>query len=42
MIEAEHLTTLRADARHHVPDGTVLSHRVHRLKDKENGVTVVA
>ena len=33
MFEAEHLATLRVDARHHVPDGTVLSCRIHRLKD---------
>src|SRR5208337_2672068 len=40
MFEAEDLAALRADPRHHMPDGAVLSCRVHRLKDQQNGITV--
>ena len=40
MLEAEHLAALRIDAGHHVPDGAVLSGRVHRLKDQQDGMAV--
>ena len=40
MFEAEHLTALRVDAGHHVPDGAVFSRRIHRLKDQQDGMTV--
>ena len=34
MLEAEHLTSLRVDPGHHVPDGAVFSRRIHRLEDQ--------
>ena len=40
MFEAEDLAALRVHPGHHVPDGAVLSRRVHRLKDQQDGVTV--
>ena len=40
MFEAEDLAALRIDTRHHVPDGTIFSGRIHRLKDQQDGVTV--
>jgi hypothetical protein len=40
MLEAEHLAALRVDPGHHVPDGAVLSRRIHRLKDQQDGVAV--
>lgn len=33
LLETEHLTALRIDPGHHVPDGPVLAGRVHSLKD---------
>ena len=40
MLEAEYLAALRVDPGHHVPDGAVLSRRIHRLKDQQDGVAV--
>ena len=40
MFEAEHLAALRIDPGHHVPDGAVLSRRIHRLKDQQDGIAV--
>ena len=40
MFEAEHLAALRIDAGHHVPDGAVLSCRIHRLKDQQDGIAI--
>jgi len=40
MFEAEDLATLGVHAGHHVADGSVLSRRVHRLKNQQDGVTV--
>ena len=40
VFEAKHLAALRVDPRHHVPDDTVLSRRIHRLKDQQNGITI--
>ncbi len=40
MLEAEDLATLGIHPGHHVLDGSVLSRRVHRLKDQKDGVTV--
>ena len=40
MLEAEHLAALRIDAGHDVPDGAVLSGRIHRLKDQQHRVAV--
>ena len=40
MLEAEDLATLRIHPGHHVPDRSVLSRRVHRLKDQQDGVTI--
>ena len=40
MLEAEHLASLRIDLRHHMPDGAILSRRIHRLKDQQDCVTV--
>ena len=40
MLEAEHLAALRIDAGHHVLDGAILSGRIHRLKDQQDGIAV--
>ena len=40
VLEAEHLTALRIDPGHHVPDRAVLARRVHRLKNQQNRMTV--
>ena len=40
MLEAEHLAALRIDPGHHVPDGAILSCRIHRLKDQQDGIAV--
>ena len=40
MLEAEDLATLRIDPGHHVPDGTILSRRIHRLEDQQDSMTV--
>jgi len=40
MLEAEHLAALRIDAGHHVPDDSVLSGGIHRLKDQQHRITV--
>ena len=40
MFEAEHLATLRIDARHHMPDGAVFSGGVHGLKNQQHCITV--
>jgi len=40
MFEAEDLAALRIDAGHHVPDGTIFSGCIHRLKDQQDGVAV--
>jgi hypothetical protein len=40
MFEAEDLAALRIDAGHHVPDGAVLSRRVHGLKNQKKGIAV--
>jgi hypothetical protein len=34
MFEAEYLTTLWVDPRHHMLDGAILPSRIHRLKDQ--------
>ena len=41
MLEAEHLATLRIDARHDVPDRAVLTSGIHGLKNEEYGIAVV-
>ena len=40
MLEAEDLAALRIDPGHHMPDGAVLSRRIHRLKDQQDGIAV--
>src|ERR1700733_8123807 len=40
MLETEHLASLWIDPRHHMPDRTIFSSRVHRLKDQQNGIAV--
>ena len=40
MLEAEDLAALRVDPGHHMPDGTVFSGRIHRLKDQQDGVAI--
>ena len=40
MFETEDLTALRVDPGHHMPDGTVFSGGIHRLKDQQNRVAV--
>ena len=40
-LEGMHLAALRIDAGHHVLDHAVLSRRVERLQDDEDGVRVV-
>ena len=40
MFEAEHLTALRIDPGHDVPDGAVLSRRVYCLQDQQDGMTM--
>jgi hypothetical protein len=40
MLEAEYLTTLRIDARHHMLDRSVFSCRVHPLKNEQNGIPI--
>ena len=38
LLEAEHLTALRIDAGHDVPDRPVLAGRIHRLKDQQDRI----
>ena len=40
MFEAEDLAALRIDPGHDVLDGAVLSRRIHRLKDQQDGVAI--
>ena len=40
MLEAEYLATLRVDPRHDMPDGAVLSGRIHGLKDQQDRVAI--
>ena len=40
MLEAEDLAALRVDPGHHVADRSVLSRRIHRLKDQKDGIAV--
>src|ERR1019366_3857455 len=39
MLEAEHLATLRIDARHDVANDAVLTGRVHRLENQQHRMT---
>src|SRR5664279_694135 len=40
LFEAENLTALRIDPRHDVPDGAVLTGRVHPLKNQQQRIAV--
>ena len=39
-FEAEHLTALRIDPRHHMLDGAIFSSRIHCLKDEQRRIAV--
>ena len=40
MLEAEDLAALRVDPGHHMPDGAVLSRRIHRLENQQDRIAV--
>ncbi len=42
MLEAEHLTALGIDPRHHMTDGAVFPGSIHRLEDQQDGIAVAA
>jgi len=40
MFKTEYLAALGINPRHHMLDGTILSRRVHGLKDQQDGIAV--
>ena len=40
MLEAEHLTSLRVDPGHYMPDGSIFSRCVHCLENQQNRISV--